>query len=112
MEQLKGQGALLRIFISESDRLGTKPLYVAIMEMLKKEKIAGATVLRGICGFGAKSHLRHAHILALSQELPLVIEAVDRRERIDSILPEIDSMVKDGLVTLEKVEVIRYEPQD
>jgi len=80
--------------------------------MLQKEKLAGATVLRGITGFGVKSHLRSANLLALSQDLPMVVECVDTRENIDRILPKIDEMVGEGLVTLEKVEVILYAPKE
>ncbi len=112
MKKLEGEQVMMRIFIAEGDRLGSKPLYQAIMEMLKQEKAAGATLIRGIMGFGAKSHFRHAHIMALSQDLPMIIEVVDTQEAMDEIIPKIDGMIKDGLVTLEKVKVLRYEPQD
>ena len=112
MKVLQGQQTLMRIFIGEQDKYEHKPLYQAIVEMLREEKLAVATVLRGIAGFGAKSHLHSAHLLALSQDLPMVIECVDSRENIDRIMPKIDEMVTDGLVTLEKVEVIRYAPKD
>jgi len=111
MKVLKGQQTLMRIFIGEQDKDGTKPLYQAVMDMLRKEKLAGATVLRGIAGFGANSHLHSAHLLALSQDLPMVIECVDTRENIDHIMPKIDEMISDGLVTLENVEVVRYAPK-
>ena len=80
--------------------------------MLRKEKLAGATVLRGIMGFGAQSHLHSAHLLTLSQDMPMIIECVDTRENIDRVLPIIEKMVSDGLVTLENVEVIRYAPKE
>ena len=112
MKVLQGQQTLMRIFIGEQDKYEHKPLYQAIVEMLREEKLAGATVLRGIAGFGAKSHLHSAHLLTLSQDLPMMIECVDSRENIDRIMPKIDEMVTDGLVTLEKVEVIRYAPKD
>jgi PII-like signaling protein len=86
-------------------------MHAAILEMLREEKMAGATVIRGIAGFGAKSHLHSAHLLALSQDLPMVIECVDTQENIDRILPNLDEMLDDGLVTLEKVNVIRYAPK-
>lgn len=86
-------------------------MHAAILEMLREEKMAGATVIRGIAGFGAKSHLHSAHLLALSQDLPMVIECVDTQENIDRILPKLDEMLDDGLVTLEKVNVIRYAPK-
>ena len=104
----EGQGKLVRIFIGESDKHGGRPLYQAIVEMLRKEGMAGATVLRGIEGFGANSHLHTHRILRLSEDLPIVIEAVDEAERIDAILPKLDEIVGDGLVTVERVEVVAY----
>jgi len=80
--------------------------------MLRTEKLAGATVLRGIAGFGANSHLHSAHLLTLSQNLPMVVECVDTRENINRIMPKIDEMVTDGLVTLENIEVVRYAPKE
>lgn len=106
--RLEGEGKLLRIFIGESDRWHGKPLYQAIVEHLRAEGIAGATVVRAMEGFGAKSHLHTSRILRLSEDLPLVIEIVDREENIRRILPILDEMVADGLVTLEPVEVIAY----
>jgi PII-like signaling protein len=105
------QQTLMRIYIGEQDKAGHKPLYHVIMDMLREEKMAGATVTRGIAGFGAKSHLHSTHILALSQDLPMIIECVDTQENIDRILPKLDAMLNDGLVTLEKVNVIRYAPK-
>ncbi len=110
--KLEGEGKLLRIFIGESDKHGRKPLYQAIVEMLREEGMAGATVLRGIEGFGAKSHLHTARILRLSEDLPIVIEVADTAERIEAIMPRIDEMVSDGLVTLERVEVVTYRAQE
>jgi PII-like signaling protein len=111
MRALQGQQTLMRIFVGEQDKYKHQPLYQAIVEMLRAEKLAGATVVRGIAGFGAKSHLHSAHLLALSQDLPLVIECVDTQENIDRILPKLDAMLGEGLVTLEKVDVIRYAPK-
>lgn len=99
---------LLRIFIGESDDHDGKPLYQAIVELLRREGLAGATVLRGIEGFGKSSRLHAAHILRLSEDLPIVVECVDTAARIESILPALDGMIGDGLVTLEKVEVRVY----
>ena len=99
---------LLRIFIGESDNIDGRPLYQAIVETLRREGLAGATVLRGIEGFGKSSRLHTSHILRLSEDLPLVIECVDTAERIESVLPRLDEMIGDGLVTLEKVEVRVY----
>jgi PII-like signaling protein len=87
------------------------PLYRALVEFLRERKIAGATVLRGILGFGAKSHLHTTHVLRLSQDLPMVIEVVDTEDHIESILPKLDEMVTEGLITLEKVRVLRYAPK-
>lgn len=106
--KLEGEGKLLRIFIGESDTWHGKPLYQAIVRRLREDGIAGATVIRAIEGYGAKSHLHTARILRLSEDLPLVIEVVDRAEEIERILPALDEMVTDGLVTLERVEVIAY----
>ena len=110
--RLEGEGKLLRIFIGESDRHGRKPLYQAIVEMLRQEGIAGATVLRGIEGFGARSHLHTSRILRLSDDLPIVIEAVDRAEEIDRVLPKLDEMVADGMVTVESVHVVAYRAEE
>ena len=110
--KLEGEGKLLRIFIGESDKHGRKPLYQAIVEMLREEGMAGATVLRGIEGFGATSHLHTARILRLSEDLPIVIEVADTAERIEAIMPRIDEMVTEGMVTLERVEVVTYRAQE
>jgi hypothetical protein len=109
MQKLNGEQVLMRIFIGESDKHQSKPLYQVLVEMLRREKIAGATVLRGILGFGAKSHLHTAYILRLSQDLPIVIEVVDSQENIDRILPQVEQVMGDGLITVEKVRVLRYE---
>lgn len=111
MRILQGQQVLMRIFIGEQDRWGKLPLYQAIVEMLRADDLAGATVTRGMAGFGAKSHLHSTHLLALSQDLPIIIECVDSQDQIDRVMPKIDEMVTDGLVTLEKVQVIRYAPK-
>ncbi len=108
MRVLDGQQVLMRIFVGEGDRHGRIPLYQALVELFRREKLAGATVLRGTLGFGAKSHLHTAHLLRLSQDLPVVVEVVDTAEKIDSVMRQIDEMVHDGLVTLEKVRVVRY----
>ena len=108
MTRLEGEGKLVRIFIGESDTWHGKPLYQAIVQRLRAEGIAGATVIRAIEGFGAKSHLHTSRILRLSEDLPLVIEVVDRAENIERILPILDDMVEDGLVTSEKVHVVTY----
>lgn len=106
--RIEGEGTLLRIFVGESDRWHGKPLYEAIVELARAEGLAGATVLRGLEGFGAHSRVHTSRILRLSEDLPVVIEIVDRPERIEAILPALDEMVAEGLVTLERVRVISY----
>lgn len=106
--KLEGTGLLVRIYLGESDAWHGKPLYQAIVERLRERGLAGATVLRGIEGFGAQQHLHSTRILSLSQDLPILIEAVDREEKVRAILPELDEMLGDGLITLEKVEIITY----
>jgi len=101
-------GWLLRMFVGESDRWDGKPLYEAIVLKARELHMAGATVLRGPMGFGAHSRMHTAKILRLSEDLPIVIEIVDAREKIDELLPYIDEMVEEGLVTLERVHVIKY----
>jgi hypothetical protein len=102
------QGYLLRIFLGESDRWHGKPLYEAIVLKARELHLAGATVLRGPMGFGANSRLHTAKILRLSEDLPIVIEIIDSKEKIDELLPHVDAMVQEGLVTLEPVQVIKY----
>ena len=106
--KIEGEGKLLRIFVGESDRWHGKPLYQAIVERVRADGLAGATVLRGIEGFGADSRLHTARILRLSEDLPVLIEIVDSAEQIDRILPVLDEMVGEGMVTVERVEVIAY----
>ena len=101
-------GYLLRVFLGESDKWQGRPLYEAIVMKARELHRAGATVLRGPMGFGAKSRLHTAKILRLSEDLPIIIEIVDAKEKIDTLLPHIDDMVKEGLVTLERVQVIKY----
>jgi len=99
---------LLRIFIGESDTHDGRPLYQAIVETLRRQGLAGATVLRGIEGFGKASRLHTAHILRLSEDLPIVIECVDTDDKIEAALPALDDMIGEGLITLERVEVRVY----
>jgi len=110
--KLEREGKLLRIFIGESDTWHARPLYQAIVERARKEGLAGATVIRGIEGFGASSRIHTARILRFSEDLPLVIEIVDSEDKIDTFLPALADMVKEGLVTLERVEVIAYRGRD
>ena len=108
MEGMTGEHTLVRIYVGESDKHDGKPSYQAILEMLRREKIRGATVLRGIAGFGAHSHLHTANILRLSQDLPIVIEIVETKENIDKVLPAVQEIAASGIITTEKVQVIRY----
>ena len=110
MRKLDGEQVLVRIFIGESDKCHHQPLYFAFLERLRKEGFAGATVFRGVAGFGARSVLHTAHILRLSEDLPVLIEVVDSAEHADRLLPILDEMVSEGLVTMEKVRVVKYTP--
>ena len=105
-------GKLLRVFIGESDRWHHQPLFEAIVLKARELGLAGATVLRGPMGFGANSHLHTAKILRLSTDLPMVIEIVDTEEKINLLLPHLDEMVKEGLVTLEDVRVLKYRANE
>jgi PII-like signaling protein len=109
MRTLEGEQTLMRIFIGESDRHAHRPLYLALLETLRRHGLAGATVLRGVAGFGASSVVHTASILRLSADLPIVVEVVDSEERLARVLPELDAMMGGGLVTMERVRVIRYE---
>lgn len=102
------RGCLLRVFIGESDRWHGKPLFEAIVMKARELHLAGATVLRGPMGFGAHSRMHTTKILRLSQDLPIVIEIVDSEEKIQTLLPHIEEMVEEGLVTMESVRVIKY----
>ena len=105
---LDGTALLARIYIGEADQHGGKPLYQAIVERLRDRGIAGASVFRGIEGYGANARLHTSRILRLSEDLPVLIEVVDREETLRAILPELDQMIGDGLITLERVEVVAY----
>ena len=102
------EGYLLRIFIGESDREGHKPLYETIVFKAREAGLAGATVLRGVMGFGKHSIVHTAKILRLSEDLPMIVEIVDSLEKIEAFVPLLDELITDGLVTLEKVKVIHY----
>jgi uncharacterized protein len=110
--KLEGEGKLLRIFIGESDKSGHIPLYEAIVRAARERGLAGATVLRGIEGFGASSRLHTARFLRLSEDLPLVIEVVDTSENIDAFIEEIDEVMTEGLITVERVEVRKYRGRE
>jgi uncharacterized protein len=106
--KIEGTAKRLTIYIGESDRFEHKPLYKSIVEALREKGVAGATVLRGIEGFGKTSRIHTAAILRLSEDLPIVIQVIDKEERIESVLPVIQDMVAKGLVTVEDVEVVTY----
>lgn len=108
MVQLSGSGLLLRIFIGEGDKHDGKPLYKQIVYRAKERNIAGATVLRGIMGYGANSRVKTTSVLRLSEDLPLVVEIVDTEEKVQAFLPVLEAMMDGGLVTLEKVQILRY----
>lgn len=105
---LSENGMILRIYIGESDMLGSKPLYEAIVLKARELNLAGATVLRGIMGFGAASRIHTVKVLRLSEDLPLVIEIIDTEANIQKIMPFLDDVVKEGLITLEELTVIKY----
>ncbi len=107
-EKFEGERTLMRIHIGESDKWHGRPLYEAIVEMLRKEKFSGVTVLRGVAGYGGSSVYHTDKLLRLSQDLPIILEIVETTERIEQILPRLDAMVEGGLITLEKVRVILY----
>src|SRR5207247_7178331 len=106
--RLPAEAQLLRIFIGGSDKHHGRPLYEVIVEEARRRGMAGATVLRGTLGFGANSRIHTAKILRLSEDLPMVVEIVDSPERIAAFLPDLDRMIEEGLVTLERVRVIAY----
>ncbi|WP_050421124.1 DUF190 domain-containing protein [Bradyrhizobium tropiciagri] len=106
--QIPKQAVLLRIFIGEDDQCNGSPLYEAIVLKAREQHLAGATVLRGPMGFGKSSRLHTTKILRLSEDLPLVIEIVDSEENINGFLPVLDGIMTSGLITLEKVQVLRY----
>ena len=110
MRTLSGEQVMVRIFFGESDKWKHQPLETALLERLRKEGFAGATVFRGVAGFGANSVIHTTHLLELSSDLPVVIEVVDTEEHVEKLLPVLDEMLDDGLVTMEKVNVLRYTP--
>ena len=103
--ELNGEGRLLRIYIGESDHWHHKPLYQELVQAARRQGLAGATVLRGIEGFGASSRIHTSRILSLSEDLPLVIEIVDTADKVEGFLAAVDELLTEGLVTMERVEV-------
>ncbi|TBR17361.1 DUF190 domain-containing protein [bacterium] len=106
--KIPADGKLLRIFIGEADKWQGKPLYEEIILLAKKNGMAGATAIKGFMGFGCKSHMHTTKLLRLSEDLPIIIEIVDSEDKINQFIPHLDEMVKEGLITLEKANVIMY----
>jgi PII-like signaling protein len=111
MRILDGDQQLVRVFIGESDKWHHRPLSTALLERLRKEGFAGATVIHGVAGFGAHSVIHTANILRLSEDLPVLIEIVDTEEQVRRLMPILEEMVQEGLVTVEKVHVVKYAPR-
>lgn len=112
MPKFVGEKVLMRIFIGESDKYGRKPLYDALMEFLIAEGFAGATVLRGIAGFGPHSVYHTDKLLRLSSDLPIIIEVVASKDKLDRAMSTIDEMMSGGLITMETVNIVRYCNKD
>jgi hypothetical protein len=110
LHRFKGERTLMRVFIGESDKYQGKPLYEALLERLRARGLAGATVLRGVAGFGASSKVHTDKVLRLSLDLPIIVEVVETEEAIQSVLPDLDDMIGGGLITLERARVIMYRP--
>lgn len=110
MRSIEGEQVLVRIFIGESDQWHHRPLHMALLERLRQEGFAGATVTRAVAGFGARSVIHTAQILRLSEDLPMIVEVVDSEAQVDRLKPILDEMVAEGLVTLERVHVLKYLP--
>src|SRR3954466_13290064 len=111
MHGFKGERTLMRIHVGESDKWKGKPLYKAIVDLLREREYAGATVFRAMTGFGASARVRPHGIEVFSRDLAMVIEVVETEEKIQAILPELDSMIGGGLITLERARVIMYRPE-
>ena len=110
--QFKGERTLMRIFVGEKDKHEGVPLYKAVLTLLRERGFAGATVLRGVAGFGSSSTMHTQSVLRLSLDLPMIVEVVESEEKIQDVLPELDEMIGGGLITLEKARVIMYRPGD
>lgn len=108
--RFKGERTLMRIFIGENDKHEGRPLYEALLHRFREKGLAGATVLRGVAGFGASSKVHTDKVLRLSLDLPLIIEVVETEEAIQTVLPDLDRMIGGGLITLERARVIMYRP--
>lgn len=113
--ELNGQSRLLRIFIGENDKIGHVPLYESIVLAARKEGIAGATVIRGILSYGASTRLHTARLLDISEDLPIIVEIVDKEDKVNAFLPIVNDLFEQcgrgGLITTEKVDVLYYRPK-
>jgi PII-like signaling protein len=110
MHGLTGERTLMRIHLGERDKYQGRPLYEVLLERLREKGLAGATVLRGVAGFGASSTVHTEKILRLSLDLPMIIEVVETEEAIQGVLPDLDDMIGGGLITLERARVLMYRP--
>jgi uncharacterized protein len=110
--KLEGRAKMLRIYFGEDDRWQGRPLYEAIVERCRKLDIAGATVFRGIAGYGASTIVRRSHLLHFSADAPILVQIIDTAENIQRLLPALDEMVREGLIAMSDVEVIKYVHQD
>ena len=106
--KIPADGKLLRIFVGEQDKWNGRPLYEEVVNLAREKELAGATAIKGCLGFGCNSHMHSAKVLRLSEDLPIIIEIVDSAEKIEQFLPHLDEMVKEGLVTIEKANVVMY----
>ena len=106
-----GKGKILKIYIGESDKWEGEPLYQQLIKKFKEEGLAGATAITGVEGFGLNSRIKSSHIWQISEDLPIIIEVVDKAEKIDKIIPIVKEMVREGLVTVEEVEIITYKAE-
>jgi hypothetical protein len=112
MRRIEGEQVLMRIFVGESDQWHHRPLYAVLLELFRSKGLAGATVLKGVAGFGADSILHTASLFRVSADLPIVIEVVDTEEHLQAVLPDIDRRMRGGLITMEKVRVVHYKGTD
>jgi hypothetical protein len=109
MRKIEGEQVLMRIFIGESDQWQHRPLFMALLELFRTKGLAGATILKGVAGFGPDSIIHQAGFLKLSADLPIIVEVIDTDDHLSAVLPDVDRMMRGGLITMEKVRVIRYE---
>jgi uncharacterized protein len=112
MRKIEGDQALMRIFVGESDQWEHRPLFMSLLELFRRQGLAGATVLRGVAGFGANSVIHTATLFRLSSDLPIIVEVVDTEDRLRAVLPEVDRRMSGGLITIERVRVVHYDKRE